>query len=142
MLAKIIELLSLNTNLRASAPYVLRLIAALAALVLIGAFACCLTALVIGFGLWMIYDGLRGAGYPTAGALSAAVGVFVVILVIVIVAAQRLWGGLRRDLYRVIDVNTPPAARAVNSATTVASSFLTGLMRRRREARAAKTVKV
>ncbi len=138
MLAKIIELLAVNTNLRASTPYLLQVVTALAALILIGAFACSLSALVVGFGLWLLYDALLQAGYPMAGALSAALGVFVVILVVVIIAARRLWANLRYNLYRVIDVNTPPAARAVNSATTVASSFLTGLLRRRREARAAK----
>ncbi len=132
MLGKIVELLSVNTRLQASIPYVLRLLSALVGLVLLGAFATVLVALASGFGLWLLYDRLLAAGYPMAGALSAGLGALVVLLVVVILAVQRLWQGIRRTLAVLADVNTPPAAHAVNGATSVASAFVSGLLGRRR----------
>ena len=136
MLGKIVELLSVNTRLQASTPYALRLLSALVTIVLLGAFATVLAALIAGFGLWLLYGRLLAAGYPMAGALSAALGVFVVIAVAVILAVQRLWRGVRRDLAILADVNTPPAAQAVNGATSVASAFVTGLLGRRKAQKA------
>ncbi len=132
MLGKIVELLSVNTRLQASAPYALRLLSTLVTVILLGAFATVLTALITGFGLWLLYTRLLTAGYPFAGALSAAFAVFVIVLVAVAVAAQRLWRGVKRDLSILADVNTPPAAHAVNGATSVASAFVSGLLGRRK----------
>ncbi len=137
MLGKIVELLSVNTRLQASTPYVLHLLSALVAIVLLGAFATVLTALLAGFGLWLLYSRLLAAGYPMAGALSAALGVFVIVLVAVIAWAMRLWRGVREDVLIIADVNTPPAAQAINGATSVATAFVTGLLGRRK-AKAAK----
>ena len=132
MLGKIVELLSINTRLQASTPYVLHLLSALVAIVLLGAFATVLTALIAGFGLWLLYSRLLAAGYPMAGALSAALGVFVILLVVVAAWAQRLWRHVRADVMILADVNTPPAAQAINGATSVATAFITGLLGRRK----------
>jgi predicted PurR-regulated permease PerM len=132
MLGKIVELLSVNTRLQASAPYVLSLLSALVAIVLMGAFATLLTALVAGFGLWMLYSHMLAAGYPVAGALSAALGVLVIVLAAVIVFIQRLWSGVQQTVVHLVDTNTPPAAQAINGATSVASAFVSGLLGRRK----------
>ena len=136
MLGKIVELLSVNTRLQASTPYFLSLLSALVAIILLGAFATVLTALVAGFGLWQLYSHLLALGYPTAGALSAALGVFVVALVVVIICVQRLWSRVRRTLVHLVDTNTPPAAQAINGASSVATAFVTGLLGRRKAKRA------
>ena len=132
MLGKIVELLSVNTRLQASTPYVLHLLSALVAIILLGAFATVLAALVTGFGLWLLYDHMLAAGYPLGGALSAALGVFVVLLVVVFAWAHRLWRHVRADVLILADVNTPPAAQAINGATSVATAFVTGLLGRRK----------
>ena len=132
MLGKIVELLSVNTRLQASTPYVLSLLSTLVTIILLGAFATVLMALIAGFGLWMLYSHLLAAGYPVVGALSAALGVFVVVLVVVVVCIQRLWSRLQRTLVHLIDTNTPPAAQAINGATSVATAFVTGLLGRRK----------
>ena len=132
MLGKIVELLSVNTRLQASTPYVLSLLSALVAIVLLGAFATVLTALIAGFGLWLLYSHMLAAGYPIAGALSAALGVFAVFLAVVSFGIHRLWRDVRANLMVLVDVNTPPAAQAINGATSVASAFVGGLLGRRR----------
>ena len=132
MLGKIVELLSVNTRLQASTPYVLHLLSALVAIILLGAFATVLAALLAGFGLWLLYDHMLAAGYPLGGALSAALGVFVVLLVVVFAWAHRLWRHVRADVLILADVNTPPAAQAINGATSVATAFVPGLLGRRK----------
>jgi len=132
MLGKLVELLSVNTRLQASTPYALDLLSALVAIVLLGAFATVLTALLAGFGLWLLYARLLASGFPLAGALSAALGVFVVVLVAVAAGIAQLWRRVRDNLLILADVNTPPAAQAVNGATSVASAFVSGLLGRRR----------
>ncbi len=132
MLGKIVELLSVNTRLQASTPYVLHLLSALVAIILLGAFATVLAALVTGFGLWLLYTHMLAAGYPLGGALSAALGVFIVLLVVVFAWAHRLWRHVRADVLILADVNTPPAAQAINGATSVATAFVTGLLGRRK----------
>lgn len=132
MLGKIVELLSVNTRLQASTPYVLHLLSALVAIILLGAFATVLAALVTGFGLWLLYDHMLASGYHLGGALSAALGVFVVLLIFVLAWAHRLWRHVRADVMILADVNTPPAAQAINGATSVATAFVTGLLGRRK----------
>ncbi len=132
MLGKLVELLSVNTRLQASTPHALDLLSALVAIVLLGAFATVLTALLVGFGLWQLYAHMLTSGFSVAGALSAALGVFTLVLVAVAVGVLRLWRRVREDLMILADVNTPLAAQAVNGATSVASAFISGLLGSRR----------
>lgn len=132
MLGKIVELLSMNTRLQASTPYVLHLLSALVAIILLGAFATVMTALVAGFGLWLLYSHMLAAGYPLAGALCAALGVFVLLLAGVAIWGLRLWRGVRQDVLILADVNTPPAAQAINGAASVTTAFVSGLLGRRK----------
>jgi len=132
MLGKLIELLSVNTRLQASAPYALNLLSTLVAIVLLGAFATMLTALLAGFGLWLLYSRLLASGFPFPGALGAAFGLFLVVVAAVVAVTFRLWRRVHDDLVILADVNTPPAAHAVNGATSVATAFVSGLLGRRR----------
>jgi len=132
MLGKLVELLSVNTRLQASTPYALQLLSSLVAIVLLGAFATVLTALLAGFGLWLLYAQMLSTGFSLAGALSAALGVFVLVLAGVAVAIARLWRRVRDNLMVLADVNTPPAAQAINGATSVASAFVSGILGHRR----------
>jgi ABC-type dipeptide/oligopeptide/nickel transport system permease subunit len=97
-----------------------------------GAFATVLTALLVGFGLWQLYAHMQTSGFSLAGALSASLGVFAIIVVTIAVAVAQLWRRVREDLMILADVNTPPTAQAVNGATSVASAFVSGLLGSRR----------
>lgn len=135
MLGKIVELLSVNASLSTSRPYIQKLLSLMVILMLVGAFATVLAAMVVGFGLLLIFANVLAAGYSVPGAAAAALAVFVAILVIAAIVALRIWAGMTRTLQHIVDVNTPPAARAVDGVTTVAGSFVSGLLGARRRAR-------
>ncbi|MGZ3297701.1 MAG: hypothetical protein ACXU8O_01695, partial [Asticcacaulis sp.] len=125
--------MTINTQLQTSTPHIVRLLSALTALIMVGAFSAALAAMVTGFALLLVYAYMLAAGYPELGAVSAALAIFVIILVAAILMALWLWSRAKRSLHQIVDMNTPPAARVINGAGSVAGSFIKGWLGRRRQ---------
>lgn len=97
---------------------------------LLGLFGMCLSAIMIGGLLYLIYIQLVAAG---AGVLIAALCTAALTLAILAVAglwASAVFGRAQNDIERIFQSQAPIVAPVINKVGDVAGSFLSGLRKK------------
>jgi len=127
---RIFELLSATKKLNDSKTHIMSAVSHLIVVALLGLFGMCLSAIMIGGLLYLIYIQLVAAG---AGVLIATLCTAALTLAILGVAglwASAVFGRAQNDIERIFQSQAPIVAPVINKVGDVAGSFLSGLRKK------------